>query len=332
MKPLERARGFERHGRLDDALAAYREAAAADPSAGEPRIRIVGLLLLRGRAAEAESEARAFVAQSGSADAHATLGQLLRLGSRHEEALSHFQAACARDPASPGLRRLLNDGLRSRYWSQSAALTAELRVRFESGRATPAEGFRYYHLRFLGLLSPDVQRWLMNIDQEALPDATLDALDRQAGLSAVLKSCRALREHGPYAAAAARVTTESETLEGSLSDSDMTILGGLEVVEASGYSIVPFGDLRSVEVREPGAYFKAALRDRGGRDREVEMPALYYFTEWCRSVEVREGRLTVWRTIADPLRVALGLKDFELTRADKTFLIGLDRIRRIEFA
>lgn len=326
---LERARAFERQGKLEDALAAYREAAANDPGAGEPRIRIVGLLLLRGEAAEAEREAREFAARAKSADAYATLGQVLRLASRHHAAILEFRRACLLKPGDASLRRLLNDATRSRYWSVSAEELGELRGRFEAGRATPAEGCRYFHLRFLKLLLPDVQRWLVTLDEEDLPEGALRAIE--ADLAAVAQAAEALRAHGPYAPARARVSTASETVEGMLADTDATLRGSLEVLDDRGYSIVPFADLRRVDVLGSGAYFTVRLVGRDGGERTAETPALYYFTEWCRVPEVREGRVTVWRTFRDSFRVGLGLRDFELARADGTALVGLDLVRAIEF-
>ncbi len=57
------------------------------------------------------------------------------------------------------------------------------------------------------------------------------------------------------------------------------------------------------------------------------MPALYLFTEGCRLPELREGRRTVWRTLAPGLSVGLGLRMFRIGDG----LVGLDRVKRIEF-
>jgi protein involved in temperature-dependent protein secretion len=337
--PLERARAFEREGSLDAALAAYREAATEDPAAGEPRIRIVGLHLLAGRTADAEHEARDFVARADSSDAHATLGQVLRLTFRLDEAVASFSTALARAPGSPGLRALLNDARRAKYWTPTAELHASLAARERAGPLPPADAFRFFHARFAGLLSPDVQRWLVAADgRDELPRDLVAALDAKfegrfsRELGEVVEMAESLRRRGPYAPARARITTASRVLDGEIIDTDSTILGAFEVVEGDAYAIVPFAEVRALEVVKPGPYFAATLTRRDGAERSVEIPALYFFTEGCRTKQAREGSMTVWRTLRGPFRVGLGLRDFYVRSEGKPQLLGLDGVRRIEFA
>jgi tetratricopeptide (TPR) repeat protein len=127
---LKRAETLERQGRIDDAIAAYRWAAAFPDAAGPANSRLGHLLLVRGRAreaaealhaavradparrldlvrallteqrdGEAEVAARGVVAdEPGNADAQWLLGRILSESGRFEEAKAALTAAVAADP------------------------------------------------------------------------------------------------------------------------------------------------------------------------------------------------------------------------------------------
>ena len=316
-------------------MVAYRQAAAADPAAGEPRIRIVGLHLLQGRTSDAEREARDFLAHAPTGEAHATLGQVLRLSGRIDDSIASYTAAFNLSP-TPALRALLNDARRSKYWSPNGDEWSSLAAK---ETPTDAERYRFLHLRLLGLLSPDVQAWLTRIspDLETLPSTLARNLDGDFGgrfskeLEEISSLSDSLRREGPVAAARASVATSSGVLDGPLIDSDASILGALEVVEAERYALVPFAEIRRVKVVSRGNYFTARLTRRSGADSTVELPALYYYTEWCRDPQAREGRVTVWKAFTKRLRVGLGLRDFVIGEP-KVRLIGIDAIDSIDFA
>jgi protein involved in temperature-dependent protein secretion len=333
---LERARAAERDGRLDDALAAYREAVGADPKAGEPRIRIVGILMLRGQNADAEREAQAFVDAAGTGEAFATLGQVQRLSGYPDAAIS----TCARAAAlNPALRPFLNDARRARYWKPDGDAFAALYAKNENGEATPAERYRLLHLRFLGLLNPDAQRWLTTLspDQETLSDPMIADLDKRFGgrytseLAGVTKLAEDLRVAGPLSPARARVVTASGAIDGTIVDTDSTILGALEVIENDAYALVPFSELKHLEVVSRASWFHVRLTRRDGRESEADVPALYYHTEWCRDPQLRDGHLTVWKAFTPRFRVGLGLRDFVVGEG-KLRLLGIDAIKAVEFA
>jgi len=316
-------------------MAAYRQARDAEPATGEPRIRIVGLHLLQGRPADAEREARDFLLHAPTAEAHATLGQVLRLSGREVEAIESYVAAHTLSP-TPALRALLNDARRSAYWCPNGDEWAALAAK---EHPTDAERYRFLHLRLLGLLSPEVQAWIIRIapDQETLPPALARRLDAEFGgrfskeLKEVSSLSDSLRREGAVGAARARVTTTSGVAEGLLIDSDAAILGALEVVEEERYGLVPFGEIRRLTIASRGNYFTARMVRRGGRESTVEIPALYYYTEWCRDPQAREGRVTVWKALTKRLRLGIGLRDFVIGD-EKLQLFGIDTVEAIEFA
>lgn len=322
---LKRARACERDGKLDEAAAAYRDVLAKDGASGEAAIRLVALHLLAGRNADAETEARAFVARTGSADAHSTLGQVLRLTSRADEAIASFRRAVELRPKDAPFRVLLNEGLRAQYWRPDASKLAG------------ASGPLLLHLRFLGLLSPEVQHWLATETDERLPASLVSSLDARYGgrfskeVDALAALADSLRGSGPVAAARARVVTSSATLEGTFIDTDSTILGSLEAVEGEVYSLIPFASLKSMEIRSRGPWFGVRLGFRDGTERDVSIPALYLFTDGSRNPRLREGSLTVWKAFRDRFRIGLGLRDYFLDAGGKPKLVGFDDLRRVDF-
>lgn len=337
---MKRARDLERAGRLGEALEAYREAAAADPSAGEPCIRIVGLHLLQGRHEEAEREAREFVGSRANSEAHATLGQVLRLRGRHDEAVDSFAKALSLDPESRGLRVLLNEARRGRYWAPSAEAWTALAAKSKDGSASPRDLVRWMHLRFLGLVSSEIHRWISAADdREELPPAILADLDRRFDgrfgreLSETASLAQRLAEGGPLSPAAAKVVTiDDGTVEGRFADTDSLLAGSLEAIVDDRYDVISFGELRSFEVVEAGPWFRVRLSFRDGRTPEALVPALYLLTESCRHADAREGRVTLWRYFTEKFRVGLGLRDFELVSSADRKLLGFTSVQRVEFA
>jgi hypothetical protein len=335
--PIKRARAHEAAGRLDDALAAYREVPAGAPAWSEARIRVVGIALLRGHLDVAEREARAFAsARPDSPEPHATLGQVLRLSFRHDDAIASFAKAASLAPGNAGYRMLLNDARRGRYWSPDADHYQALSIHATSGQASPAALARYFHLAFVGLLNPDFQRWLTASEADnALPATLRSSLDARFGgrfsqeLDAVVATWSRLREPGsPWEPARARVSfAGSPARDGLLEDGDGTVGAAIETIAGDEYALVPFGEIASVDfLQAAGAYVSARLTPRSGKPRDVEVPALYLFTEGCRLPGLREGRGTVWRTLATGLSVGLGLRMFRLGDG----LVGIDRVKRIE--
>ena len=274
--------------------------------------------------------ARDFLAAAPGAESIATLAQVQRLAGRVDDAIAGYTQACAKNPA---YRPLLNAARRTRYWTPSGDEWAALSTK--SGPSL-AERLRLLHLGFLGILSPDVRSWLVSVapDTEALPARLRAALDGQFGgrfspeLEAIASRSESLRRDS---ARRARVTTTSSTLEGELIDSDALLLGSLEVVESDAFKLVPFADLKSMEVTARANWFSLRLVRRDGRESAAETPALYYYTEWCRDPQAREGRVTLWKALTPRLRIGLGLRDFVLAEGGKLRLVGLDTIRTIEF-
>lgn len=336
--PIKRARKHEAAGEIDQALAAYREVGASAPSYAEARIRIVGIAMLRGQLQEAEVEARAFVTACPTMpESHATLGQVLRLSFRHDEAIGAFRKAVELAPQSAGYRMLLNDARRARYWAPDADLCAGLEAHVASGKAGPSARIRHFHLQLAALLSPEVQHWLTDSaaieKEEKLPAGLRRSLDARfegrfsRALDEAVGAWKVLR-----AEARARMTlADGGTREGGVEDSDGTIGAALEAIDGDEYAILPFGELSSIEFGGPGPYVRTRVTPREGRPREVEMPALYFFTEGCRKKDLRDGRRTAWRLLAGGLRVGLGLRAFLVHGASKTTLVGLDRVKRIDF-
>jgi len=336
--PIKRARAHEGAGRLDDALAAYREVPHGAAAWPEARIRVVGIALLRGHLDEAEREARAFAtARPDSPEPHATLGQVLRLAFRHDDAIAAFATAASLAPGNAGYRMLLNDARRGRYWAPDADHYRALSVHATSGQASPAALARYFHLAFVGLLNPEFQRWLTASEGDnALPAALRSALDAgfdgrfSRELDALVATRSRLREPGsPWAPGRARVTfAGSPAREGAFEDGDGTVGAALETISGDEYALAPFGDLACVDfLQAAGGYIASRLTPRAGKPRDVEVPALYLFTEGCRLPGLREGRGTVWRTLVTGLSVGLGLRMFRLGDG----LVGIDRVKRIEF-
>jgi tetratricopeptide (TPR) repeat protein len=83
-------------GRLDDAVAAYRNACGLEPQNPEPRLELGSILLQAGRPLEALTELRAAIdIRSNLAEAHAALGETLRTLGRQEEAQAAYGVALA---------------------------------------------------------------------------------------------------------------------------------------------------------------------------------------------------------------------------------------------
>ncbi|MBI2933030.1 MAG: hypothetical protein HYY16_15405 [Planctomycetes bacterium] len=329
--PICRAHRHEAAGEIDQALAAYREVEPASPPFAESRIRVVGIMLMRGRLDEAAAEARAFAAAKPQLpEPHATLGQILRLGFRHDDAIASFRKAAELAPENAGYRMFLNDAVRAKYWSPDADLYGALKIHAGAGQAGWSAKIHLFHLQFVGLLNPELQQWLTAGEGDAVvPEGVRRSLDARfqerfsQELGEVLSMWKDLR-----GGKSGRVVLSSgATREGAVEDADGTILAALETIRGEEYAIVPFGEIAAVEFGPPAPYVRSRLTLRSGESRDVEVPALYFFTEGCRRQEVREGRRTVWRGFGDGFSVGLGLRSF---RVDSE-LVSLGQVRRIEF-
>ncbi len=329
--PIKRARRHEQAGEIDQALAAYREVPLEAPAYAEARIRIVGIALLRGRLDEAEREARAFAAQRlASPEPHATLGQVLRLSFRHDDAIASFRAAADLAPSNAGYRMLLNDARRAKYWSPDADLYAALRVHATSGQAGASAQARLFHLEFVGLLNPEFQHWLTGSEaDDALPRRLRESLDGRfdGRFSQMLAEVAAARERVRAPARARVVLRSGPPREALIEDADGTVGASLEAIDGDGYALLPFGELASVEFGDAAPYVRTRVVPRSGPARDVDVPALYFFTEGCRLADVREGRRTLWRALAPGLRVGVGLRCFAVDGG----LVALSAVKRVEF-
>ncbi len=339
--PIKRARGHEHAGEIDQALAAYREVEPASPSYAESRIRIVGITLLRGQVEAAEREARAFVAlRPSQPESHGSLGQVLRFQGKHEIAIESFIKAVALTPANAGYHALLCDARRAKYWSPDADLYQGLRIAAAQDKAQPSAHYRLLQLEYVGLMiNPDVLRWLTG-DEDRMPKRLMETLDGRfegrfthALADAAKWRAGARRAGSEFAPQEARVTfAEGKPVDGEIEDSDTTIGGALEAIEKDEYRIVPFREIRSIEFGAAASWVKSKLTLKSGRATEVEVPALYLLTEGCRAAQLREGRGTAWRHLSDDLHVGLGLRSFCLRKQRSESTVGLNRIKRIEFA
>jgi len=340
--PLRRARRHEQAGEIDRALTAYHEIGPGSPAFAQARIRIVGIALMRQQLETAEREARAFVASKPRMpEPHASLGQVLRFLGRHDDAIESFAKALALAPETVGYRALLNDARRAKYWAPDADLYQGLRVAAAQGKAQPSANHRLLQLEFAGLMiNPDVHRWLTGDSEERIPQRLVSVLDERFGGrfsqaladAATWRSC-ARSAGSEFAPQDACVTlADGKPVRGAIEDSDTTLGGTLEAIEADEYKLIPFGEIASIEFGEAAPWVTSKLTRRSGRAAEVEVPALYLLTEGCRTAELREGRGTAWRALSGDLRVGLGLRSFLQRRKGGRTTVGLDRIKRIAFA
>lgn len=91
-------------GFVEHAVTAFEEALARNPRLRATRLNLARAYDMLGRAADAEREARAALAQLDDAEAWTALGGALRQQRRHTEALAAFEQALARDPKSRNAR------------------------------------------------------------------------------------------------------------------------------------------------------------------------------------------------------------------------------------
>ena len=102
-------------GRLEDAIAEFREAVQLSPDHGETRYRLATILLESGKYEEAADEFRAALRlMPNSAEAYNNFGVALASQGRLDEAIDQFQRALALAPGFPDARRNLSDALQQR--------------------------------------------------------------------------------------------------------------------------------------------------------------------------------------------------------------------------
>jgi protein O-mannosyl-transferase len=110
----ELAGGFERLGRLDDALAEYRAALAIDEQLPEPQSRIGAILTARGALPEARRHLdRALEIDPRCATAHANLAQLLLKTGDDANAIEHARQALQLNPDLVVCHEYLGKALRA---------------------------------------------------------------------------------------------------------------------------------------------------------------------------------------------------------------------------
>jgi len=102
---LARARGFEKEGRLDQAIVQLLEASKAKPDDWEVLSHLGLIYEKKGRMAEAAAALEGAVrAKPNDADSHFRLGRIYRALGRDEEALAQFTLTLQLDPAHVGAR------------------------------------------------------------------------------------------------------------------------------------------------------------------------------------------------------------------------------------
>jgi Flp pilus assembly protein TadD len=89
---------LQARGAYDEAMRVYRAAQALTPHADAVRVNIVHCLMECGQLAEAEREARAYVAKAPSAETWTLLGQVQRNQERHEDAVASAAEALKYQP------------------------------------------------------------------------------------------------------------------------------------------------------------------------------------------------------------------------------------------
>ncbi len=89
---------LQARGSFEEAMRVFRAAHALMPGAAAVRVNIVHCLLATGQTADAEKEARAFVAEAPSAESWTLLGQVQREMERHEDALVSAANALKYEP------------------------------------------------------------------------------------------------------------------------------------------------------------------------------------------------------------------------------------------
>ncbi len=121
-------RGVELHsqGKLDEAIAIYREVARLKPERAEPHYNLGVGLEAQGKLDEAVAEFRkAIRLEPGAVDAHVYLGNALKVQGRLDEAIASYRAAIRFDPNFAGAHFNLGLALRSKRKPEEAL--AELR-------------------------------------------------------------------------------------------------------------------------------------------------------------------------------------------------------------
>jgi Flp pilus assembly protein TadD len=99
-----------RHGRIEDAIADYREAVRLAPGDADALTSLADLLRRQGRLDEAvEAYSRALGIRPNQASTHVSLGQTLASQGKIADATRHFEAALRLDPNHPQARRALAD-------------------------------------------------------------------------------------------------------------------------------------------------------------------------------------------------------------------------------
>lgn len=133
-----------RKGQYDRAIAMLREGLAHDPTQLPLRLLLGGALSMSGKPEDAIEELKRSLALSETASAHSGLAAALTQLGRHQEALTHREAAIRLSPKDPVARATLADTLaRLSRWEEAFAAYAEavaLRPRYAEAHACWASG------------------------------------------------------------------------------------------------------------------------------------------------------------------------------------------------
>ncbi len=189
-----------RQGRLDEAAAAYRDAAAAAPGLAEPHYNLAIVLTRQNRLPEAAaSYERATALRPAYAEAHANLGSVYRRLGRLDEAVAACRRALALRPAYPIALNTLGNALAAQGDLDAAAeaFTGALALKPDYAEACHNLGMARRgqgrldeaaaaYARALAL-KPDVAEWLNNLG------ATLLDLGRDDEAQAALRRALALK-------------------------------------------------------------------------------------------------------------------------------------------
>lgn len=244
-------------GRLEEAAAVYRRAAAANPAAAEPRVNLAALEQSAGRSERALALLReAAAAAPGSALTQEALGAALERAGRREEALAAYARGAALDPRLASLRlryavALLAHG-HARHARAQAAEAARLQPSaaawYAAGRASLAQ-------RRYADAAEDFQRALALDPAHAGAAGNLGVALHRAGR---VKEARAAFED------ACRLSPDSAELRyglGSLLDAIGELSGAERELE----------EAVRLDSRYADAWHAlAVVRQKHGRDRDAE--------------------------------------------------------------
>jgi hypothetical protein len=129
--------------------------------------------------------------------------------------------------------------------------------------------------------------------------------------------------------------------QGLLQNASSSHLGSLEAIlvvdhEPKHAEMIPFDDLVSVEILRSSIFMAARLVfEAEHRVAIAWLPLLYATSRFHDDPALNDGRLTRFLPLSGATmeggKVGLGHQDFELKQEDRTTLIGIGNVARIEF-